>query len=346
MFRRAGAGARCAPRSSGWRRSASGWRALGTDVQPERARRRAGLRAAARARTILPACRTSCARRRARPPRSAASTASTSSRCRARASSRSCSSPPAATCARRRSAPGSRAATTAARPTTRRSSPRWCALRAERARLLGYRELRALSGSTTRWRRRRRPCAACSTRVWAPARARAVEPTATPCRRWSQAEGGNFTLAPWDWRYYAEKLRKARFDLDESEIKPYLPARPHHRGGVLHGEPAVRPHASRARTTCRSSTRTCASGRCAARDGSTSALFFGDYFARPSKRSGAWMTSLRDQEKLDGDIRPLVVNVMNFAKGARRRADAAVASTTRARCSTNSATRCTGCCPT
>jgi peptidyl-dipeptidase Dcp len=43
-------------------------------------------------------------------------------------------------------------------------------------------------------------------------------------------------------------------------------------------------------------------------------LFFGDYFARPSKRSGAWMTTLREQQKLDGDIRPLVVNVMNFAK--------------------------------
>ena len=45
-------------------------------------------------------------------------------------------------------------------------------------------------------------------------------------------------------------------------------------------------------------------------------MFFGDYFARPSKRSGAWMTSLRDQERLDGEVRPLVLNVMNFNKGA------------------------------
>ncbi len=50
-------------------------------------------------------------------------------------------------------------------------------------------------------------------------------------------------------------------------------------------------------------------------DGRHLGLFFGDYFARPSKRSGAWMTTLRDQEKLAGDIRPLVVNVMNFNKG-------------------------------
>jgi len=50
-------------------------------------------------------------------------------------------------------------------------------------------------------------------------------------------------------------------------------------------------------------------------DGRHRGLFFGDYFARSSKRSGAWMTTLRDQEKLAGDISPLVVNVMNFSKG-------------------------------
>src|SRR5207302_4044430 len=43
-------------------------------------------------------------------------------------------------------------------------------------------------------------------------------------------------------------------------------------------------------------------------------LFFGDYFSRPTKRSGAWMTTLRDREKLTGDVRPLVINVMNFAQ--------------------------------
>ncbi len=45
-------------------------------------------------------------------------------------------------------------------------------------------------------------------------------------------------------------------------------------------------------------------------------LFYGDYFARPSKRSGAWMTSFRDQERLDGEVTPLIINVMNFTKGA------------------------------
>jgi len=52
------------------------------------------------------------------------------------------------------------------------------------------------------------------------------------------------------------------------------------------------------------------------REGRHKALFYGDYFARPSKRSGAWMTSLRDQQKLDGEITPLVINVCNFSRGA------------------------------
>ena len=50
--------------------------------------------------------------------------------------------------------------------------------------------------------------------------------------------------------------------------------------------------------------------------GAHKALFYGDYFARPSKRSGAWMTSLRDQQKLDGEVAPLIINVCNFSKGA------------------------------
>ena len=70
--------------------------------------------------------------------------------------------------------------------------------------------------------------------VWAPARAkRAAERDAL--QKLIAEEGGNFALAPWDWRYYAEKLRKARYDLDEAEIKPYFAARQHDRGGVRDG---------------------------------------------------------------------------------------------------------------
>ena len=127
--------------------------------------------------------------------------------------------------------------------------------------------------------------------------------------------GGNFKLAPWDWRYYAEKLRQQRCDFDEAAVKPYfslermieaafytagrlfgLSFRPRRDVPVWH--PDVRVWEVRGR------------------DDKPIGLFFGDYFARPSKRSGAWMTSLRDQEKLVGAVRPHIINVCNFAKAA------------------------------
>ncbi|MBR1203397.1 MULTISPECIES: M3 family metallopeptidase [unclassified Bradyrhizobium] len=151
-------------------------------------------------------------------------------------------------------------------------------------------------------------------RVWKPARARALADR-DALQALITEEGGNFTLAAWDWRYYAEKLRQAKANFDDSAIKPYL----------------VLDHMIEAAFDC--ATRlfgvTFAERKdvpvwhpdvrvweVKGRDGQHKALFYGDYFARPSKRSGAWMTSLRDQQKLDGDVAPLVINVCNFAKGA------------------------------
>ena len=125
-------------------------------------------------------------------------------------------------------------------------------------------------------------------------------------------EGGNFALAPWDWRYYAEKLRKARYDLDEAEIKPYFQLdkmieaafEAAHRLFGLNFTPVDVPlyHADARAWEVKD-----AAGRHVA-------LFIGDYFARSSKHSGAWMTSLRDQEKLIGEVRPVILNVCNFSK--------------------------------
>jgi peptidyl-dipeptidase Dcp len=150
--------------------------------------------------------------------------------------------------------------------------------------------------------------------VWSPARARA-EADRDALQALVQEEGGNFKLAPWDWRYYAEKLRQRRCDVEEAAIKPYLSLdrmieaafytakrlfglqfEPRTNVPVWH--PDVRVWELRGS------------------DGGKIGLFFGDYLARPSKQSGAWMTSLRDQEKLAGDIRPLIINVCNFSKGA------------------------------
>jgi len=151
-------------------------------------------------------------------------------------------------------------------------------------------------------------------RVWKPARARALADR-DELQGMISEEGGNFALAPWDWRYYAEKLRQAKANFDDAAIKPYL-SLDHmieaafdcatrlfgitfsERKDIPVWHPDVRVWEVRDR------------------EGKHKALFYGDYFARASKRSGAWMTSLRDQQRLDGEIAPLIINVCNFAKGA------------------------------
>ncbi len=150
--------------------------------------------------------------------------------------------------------------------------------------------------------------------VWKPAVKRAEEER-DELQKQVVTEGGNFKLEGWDWRYYAEKVRKARFDVDEAEVKPYLQLDnviaaafdvAHKLFGVKFAErkdlPVYHPDVRTWEMTDRK--------------GRHIGIFYGDYFARSSKRSGAWMTGWRWQHRLDGEITPVVVNVMNFAKGA------------------------------
>jgi peptidyl-dipeptidase Dcp len=150
--------------------------------------------------------------------------------------------------------------------------------------------------------------------VWGRARARAMREK-DALQKLIAEEGGNFALAQHDWRYYAEKLRKARYDLDEAEVKPYLAldnmiAAAFETASRLFGltfKPVDVPlHHPDARAWQVSDAK-----------GNEVGLFIGDYFARTSKHSGAWMTSLRDQEKLSGNIRPIILNVCNFSKPAK-----------------------------
>jgi peptidyl-dipeptidase Dcp len=149
--------------------------------------------------------------------------------------------------------------------------------------------------------------------VWGRARARAARER-DQLQAIVAAEGGNFALAPWDWRHYAEKLRKARYDLDEAQIKPYFAldnmiAAAFETATRLFGltfKPADVPlyHADARAWEVKDA------------NGRKVGLFIGDYFARASKHSGAWMTSLRDQENLTGNVRPVILNVCNFSKPA------------------------------
>ncbi len=184
-------------------------------------------------------------------------------------------------------------------------------LRIERAHLLGYETYAAFRLDDTM---AKTPEAALGLlqSVWRPAREKALRETDV-LQRLIQKAGGNFTLAPWDWRYYAEKQRQAEFNLDEGAIEPYLQldnmiAAAFDTAQRLFGLsftprsdiPVYHPDVRTWEVTDA--------------DGRHVGLFFGDYFARTSKRSGAWMSAFRSQEKLAGDIRPLIYNVMNFSK--------------------------------
>ena len=232
------------------------------------------------------------------------------------------------------------------RPTTRRSSPRWWRC-APSARGCSATRPSRISGSTTRWRRRRRRCATLLDRgVGAGAHARALAERDAMQDADRRPRAATSRSRAWDWRYYAEKLRKARFDVDEAEIKPYLQLDSMIEAAFDTAQPAVRPHLQAAHRRAGLASATCASGRCAAADGRHVGLFFGDYFARPSKRSGAWMTTL----PRPGEARrrhPAARRQRHELRQGRRRASRRCCpSTTPARCSTSSATRCTACCPT
>jgi peptidyl-dipeptidase Dcp len=149
--------------------------------------------------------------------------------------------------------------------------------------------------------------------VWQPARARALD-ECEKLQKMVSEEGGNFNVEAWDWRYYSEKVRKQDHDIDEAEIKPYLQLNriieaafdtANRLFGLSFKELEGMPVYHQDVRVFEVSDKT----------GQHVGIFIGDYFARPSKRSGAWMSNFRPQQKLDGDTSPIIVNVMNFAKG-------------------------------
>ncbi len=152
--------------------------------------------------------------------------------------------------------------------------------------------------------------------VWEPARARAQEER-DQLQAMIAAEGGNFDLQAWDWRYYSEKARKHYHDLDETELNPYFQLEQMIKAAFYTAEMlfGLRFEEKTDLPRYHEDVRT---WEVLDRDGGHIGIFCGDYFARPSKRSGAWMQQLRPQHRCGGDIRPIILNVMNFSKGAGR----------------------------
>jgi peptidyl-dipeptidase Dcp len=187
-------------------------------------------------------------------------------------------------------------------------------LRAERAKLLGY-------PTHAHWRLEnamaRTPERAMELMqaVWTPAVAR-VRQEVTDMQALADREGARIRIEPWDYRFYQEKVRKARYDLDQNEVKPYLQLDRLREGmfwvaGELFGMqftrvndvPVFHPDVTVYRVTDRAS-------------GKQVGLWYFDPYARPGKRSGAWMNAYRSQSRFDGEVTTLVSNNSNFVKPA------------------------------
>ena len=183
------------------------------------------------------------------------------------------------------------------------------ALRAERAQIMGYDSHAEFTLDDTM---AKTPEAALELmrRVWEPALARAKEERAD-MQALIAREGGDYSLQGWDWRYYAEKVRKERFDISQDEIRPYFQldqfiAAQFYLAKRLFGlEFKERKDIPVYHPTVRV-------WEVTGRDGQHVGLFYGDYFARQGKSGGAWMSSYRAQEKFDGAVTPHIVNVMNI----------------------------------
>ena len=182
-------------------------------------------------------------------------------------------------------------------------------LRAERAELLGY-ETHAHFMLEERMLKTPDEVYDLLIKLWKPALARAKVEVAD-MQAVVDKEGHDFKIAAWDWWQYSEKVRKAKYDLDEAALKPYLSL-----DNVLNGvfETTnklwglsytelfdINTYHPDARVW-----------EVKDKDGSHLGIFIGDYFVRSNKRGGAWMSSFKGQSNLDGKERPVVVNVCNF----------------------------------
>ncbi len=183
------------------------------------------------------------------------------------------------------------------------------ALRAEKARLLGYPTYADWHLADTM---AKTPQAALdlSMKVWWPAVAQ-VHKDVSAMQRIVDAEQGGFQIAPWDYRYYAEKLRHAQYDLDMNRVKPYL-ALDHVRDAMFYAANRLYGFTFTPVTDVPVFHADVTVYKVTGRDGQFVGLWYFDPYARAGKSSGAWMTSYRTQSTFDGPVTVIVSNNANF----------------------------------
>src|SRR5690554_6218706 len=127
------------------------------------------------------------------------------------------------------------------------------------------------------------------------------------------ASGQEGSLEPWDWNFYAEKVRKAEYDLDENEIKPYFEVEAVMEDGVFYAAEKLFGITFKKRDDIPVYHEDVLVYELFEEDGSELGLFYADFFARDSKRGGAWMSNFVGQSKLL-DKKPVIYNVCNYPK--------------------------------
>ena len=186
-------------------------------------------------------------------------------------------------------------------------------LRAEKAKLLGFKTFANWSLSNTMAKTPEKTLALMES-VWAPA-VEKVHQDVADMQKMVDAEGGNFKIAAWDYRYYSEKVRKAKYDLDQNDLKPYLQLEKLREGmfwvagEIFHlgfkqvtNVPVFHPDV-RTWEVFNKDTKKLVG------------VWYFDPYARKGKRSGAWMNATREQSRVNGDVITIVSNNCNFIKG-------------------------------